>query len=210
MVNTIYVWDKFVRGFHWALVALFLTSYLTGEENSNIHIYSGYLIAVLVTSRVIWGFVGTRHARFTDFVRSPAATIAYARSMIKGKPQNYSGHNPLGGIMVVALLITLAATCLSGMQLYALEEGKGPLAQDIQLAMFEVAAANAEDDDDSGYKTQRKGPDDEFWEEVHEATVNTMLLLILLHIGGVIFASLQHKESLVRAMITGRKKSQTP
>ena len=207
MSERVYVWDKFVRFFHWSLVALFALSYLTGDEESELHIYSGYGVLALVLARIAWGFIGSRYARFSDFVRAPATIIQHAREMAAGKPKRYLGHNPLGGIMVVALLLTLLAVTFSGLKLYAVEEGKGPLAQQSQMTLINSAMADDDDDEEhEGHHGRGEDAGEEFWEEVHETAVNLMLFLILLHVAGVVVSSRLENESLVKAMLTGYKK----
>lgn len=201
MSKSIYVWDIFVRIFHWALVLLFITSYLTGEEETIWHIYSGYTITVLVLLRIVWGFIGTRYARFSDFVRRPVVIKEYARGLMSGNPKHYLGHNPLGGAMVVALLCTLLLTTFSGMKLYAVEEGKGPFAAGGEMSL--VSSAVADEDEHEHEDEHEEGED--FWEEIHETGINIMLLLIILHISGVVISSRVHRESLVKAMLTGYK-----
>ena len=122
------VWDPLVRLVHWSLVAAFAVVYLTGEEESILHIWSGYAVGVLVALRVLWGFVGTRYARFADFVYRPATVFAYAKDFLRAAPRRYIGPNPLGGAMVIALLLSLAGATLSGLWLYGAEENKGPAA----------------------------------------------------------------------------------
>ncbi len=222
MPNTIYVWDRFVRIFHWSLVLLFITSYLSGEEEHWIHVYSGYGIICLLAMRITWGFIGTKYARFAGFVSAPAKVIYYLRALGSGKkPERYIGHNPAGGMMVVAMLITLFFVSFSGLKLYAIEEGKGPFAGAGNVNLLQRAYADSDDDQeghgrdhDDGYESdeEHEGDDHEeeeedFWENVHEVSVNFMILLVILHIGGVFLSSRAHGESLVRAMITGRKKS---
>src|SRR6056297_624500 len=108
-----------------------------------------------------------------------------------------AGHGPAGGTMTVALLAALALTALSGMAMLAVEEGAGPLAG--LVGAQSVPAWTMEDDDhDEG---------GEILEEIHEIAANATLLLIMLHVAGVIVASLAHRENLVRAMITGRKRA---
>ncbi len=203
MNTTVYVWDKFVRLFHWSLVILFITSYLTGEEETIIHIYSGYAIVALLLARILWGFIGGKHARFNDFVRSPKATIEYINSLKSAEPKRYLGHNPLGGLMVVIMLITLLTITFSGLKLYAVEEGAGPFAQDINITVLQTAQAD-DDEHHHGYTEEDEASED-FWKEIHEAAVNFMLFLIVLHIAGVIYSSRIHNEKLVKAMITGQK-----
>jgi cytochrome b len=205
MHNEIRVWDPLVRIFHWSLVLAFAVVYLSGEEESNVHIYSGYAVAGLISFRLVWGVIGSKYARFSDFVRSPRNVLAYLKAMLAGNPKRYLGHNPAGGAMIVALLLGLAVTTYSGLEVYAIEEGAGPLAAATDVALVRTAHA-----DDEAYEHE-EGEDEfweEFWEEIHEASANFVLLLVFLHIAGVIFASRQHGENLVKSMVTGRKKAE--
>lgn len=204
MTAQVNVWDLFVRIFHWSLVAFFVTSYITGEDESDLHIYSGYAIFTLISLRVVWGFVGSKHARFSDFVKSPAAVFAYISSMKAGKPKRYLGHNPAGGAMIVAMLITLFVITLSGMKLYAVEEGKGPFAANNQFQLLQTAYADDDEHEEKEHHGKHDG-EESVWEEVHEAAVNFMLLLVLLHVAGVFVSGKLHNELLIKAMITGRK-----
>lgn len=203
------VWDIGVRLFHWTLVLLFAVSYLTGEDESMVHIYAGYGVIALIVFRLVWGFVGTRHARFTDFVRGPGATMDYAKSMLSGKPAYYLGHNPLGGWMVIALLLSLAGTCWSGLEAYAVE-GHGPLALQESFFIQSALAHGDEDEDEKEGKHDKENGGDEFWEEVHEVLSNLTLLLVVLHIAGVIVTSVIHREKLVKSMIDGYKNTPKP
>jgi cytochrome b len=108
------VWDPFVRVFHWSLAALFLVAYVTGDEAAQVHVAAGYTIAGLIALRIIWGFVGPRHARFSNFVRSPHHVLTYLREAALFRAQRYLGHNPAGGAMIVALLVTLIGTSTTG------------------------------------------------------------------------------------------------
>jgi cytochrome b len=190
------VWDLLVRIFHWSLVVGFAISYLTGEEENDLHIYAGYAVLGLITFRVLWGFIGTRHARFSDFVFSPAVVAQYLKGLVYNKPKRYIGHNPAGGWMVVVMLICLFVVTVSGLKVYAIEEGLGPLADETsELAIIRSAYADDGNDEEA----------EEFWEEIHEASSNIMLLLIFLHIAGVIVSSRLHKENLVKSMFTGKK-----
>jgi cytochrome b len=111
---TVKVWDLFVRVFHWSLVALFIAAYATGDEIERVHIAAGYAIAALLALRVVWGFIGPRHAQFGDFVRSPGEVLAYLREIALLRAPRYLGHNPAGGAMIVALLTMLSFTCMTG------------------------------------------------------------------------------------------------
>ena len=101
---TILVWDLFVRLFHWSFAAAMIAAWLTHESPSGWHEWLGYAAFAVALLRIAWGFVGTRHARFSDFVRSPVATWAYLVALLGKRERRFLGHNPLGGIMVLALL----------------------------------------------------------------------------------------------------------
>jgi cytochrome b len=205
------VWDPGVRIFHWSLVVCFVASYLTGEENTELHSYLGYTIIGLLCFRIIWGFVGTQHARFIDFIYSPHRIISYCRSLAQGNTEHYDGHNPAGGLMIIVMLICLIATTYSGLKAYGVE-GHGPLADGTTLGTSAlIASAYADrkggDDDDDGDDGDEdsEAEAEEFWEEIHELFVNLMILLIVIHIIAVVVSSRLHGENLVRAMITGKK-----
>ena len=107
------VWDRFVRLFHWGVVALVATAFLS-EDAKSLHIAAGYGVLALVAVRLVWGFVGTRHARFADFVTRPRTILAYLRDLRGGHARRYLGHNPAGGAMVVLLLALLLGTAGTG------------------------------------------------------------------------------------------------
>ena len=169
---TVKVWDPFVRVFHWSLVVLFGLAFLTSEVSEKAHIWIGYAILALVGLRIVWGFIGSRHARFGDFVYRPSAVLAYLRDAVHLRAKRYLGHNPAGGAMVLALIAALLAVSGTG----------------ILMTL------------------------DRFWgvkwiEEVHEAAAFATLALVGLHVAGVLFSSLEHRENLVRSMLTGRKRA---
>ena len=111
---TVRVWDPLVRIFHWSLVGLFTFAFLTGDEWQKPHEVAGYVIAGLIGFRVIWGFVGSRHARFASFIYRPSTVAGFLTDTVRMKARRYLGHNPAGGLMVIALLLVLAAISLSG------------------------------------------------------------------------------------------------
>ena len=121
------MWDPAVRIFHWSLVAAFATAWLTGDEESRRHELAGYAVIGLVSIRIAWGFVGTKYARFRDFVYRPSTVLAYAREMLTGKSKRYLGHNPLGGMMIVALPPSLLAAGVTGLVLQGAEETRKEL-----------------------------------------------------------------------------------
>lgn len=109
----ILVWDAPVRVFHWLMVASFAGAYLTAESERwrMLHLTLGYTMAGLVAFRILWGLVGTRHARFASFVRGPASVMRYVGALLRGRPERHVGHNPAGALAIVALLgLTLAVT----------------------------------------------------------------------------------------------------
>ena len=114
------VWDLPVRLFHWLLVACFAGAWLTSESEHwrLAHVWFGYGMAGLVGLRLVWGLVGTQHARFASFVRGPRAALAYLRSLLGPRPQHYLGHNPAGGLAIVGLLALIALTAASGYATY--------------------------------------------------------------------------------------------
>jgi cytochrome b len=185
--DTLKVWDPLLRVFHWSLALAFTLAYASSEEWQDLHVLAGYTIGGLIGFRLLWGLVGTRHARFGDFVRGPATIIAYLKQLFALRAPRYIGHNPAGGAMVVMLLASLGLTVLTGLGLYAGEEGAGPLAGLIPASHFW----------------------EEAFEEVHELFANLTLLLVFAHLVGVAASSLLHQENLVRAMITGRKPKET-
>jgi cytochrome b len=210
------VWDLPVRVFHWSLVTVFAVAFLSGDEFADLHVASGYLVLGLVAFRVLWGFIGGRYARFSDFVRGPATAVRYARSLLAGTPERYLGHNPLGGWMILLLLLAVGVTGWSGILAQTAETGSGGAALEITwLKSVYADGRNDADEHASRHLATAGGPvgeregkaagGDEFWEEVHEAAAYSTLFLILLHILGVIVSSRLHRENLVRAMLTGDK-----
>jgi cytochrome b len=180
--SRVYVWDPFVRLFHWTLVVAFTVAYLTEDDLLAVHVWAGYLVGGLVVARIVWGFVGPAHARFADFIYSPAETLRYVRDLLLLRAERHLGHSPGGGAMVLLLLVLLAATVTTGLVVYGGEQQAGPLA---------------------GLFTKDTG---ESVEEVHELLANITLALILAHIAAVVLASFVLRENLVRAMVTGYKR----
>lgn len=206
MSETVKVWDILVRVFHWSLAIFFILAYVTGEELETVHAWAGYVIIGLLVFRIVWGFVGSKYARFSDFVYSPGKIIDYLKSLFTSKPKHYLGHNPAGGAMIILMLIFLSLSSWSGLKAYE-AEGKGPLAS-AEMSLVTLAQADGWFEEEHEYGLGHKGKKDEFWEEAHEVFVNLTLLLVFLHLGGVFVSSALHKENLVRAMITGKKEKQ--
>jgi cytochrome b len=180
---TVKVWDPLVRVFHWGLVFFFLLAFASGDDWDSLHFLSGYAVALLLCFRLVWGIIGTRNARFLSFVKPPRVVINHLKAMLSFKPGHYLGHNPVAAVMVIALLISIALVSFSGMVLIA-TEGQGPLAGTLFMRW------NAK-----------------WMEEVHEFFANFTLLLVFMHVAAVVFSSFLEGENLVRAMITGRKRT---
>lgn len=178
------VWDIFVRVFHWTLVVAFTTAYLSGEEVSALHEYAGYLVLGLVGLRIVWGFVGTRYARFSDFIYRPATVKGFVQDTLKRRARRYIGHNPAGGLMIVLMLLILLLLGVTGIAVLGMEEHAGPLAVLAGQPEFLV----------------------EIVEALHEGLANFTVLLVLMHIAGVLVESFIHGENLAKAMLTGRKR----
>ncbi|MGA9572954.1 MAG: cytochrome b/b6 domain-containing protein, partial [Lysobacterales bacterium] len=104
------VWDPLVRIGHWTLVTCFFIAYFTEDDLLSLHVWAGYVLAAVVLFRLLWGFIGSRHARFGDFIYSPARVKAYLKSLRKGPVAHYVGHNPAGGWMIILLLLMLSGT----------------------------------------------------------------------------------------------------
>jgi len=112
--DTVRVWDIVVRVFHWSLVLMFAAAWLTSDDAVWLHKIFGYAILGLVGVRIIWGFIGGKYARFTEFVKSPATVIAYLKDTREGHAARFLGHNPAGGAMIIALLVALTITGITG------------------------------------------------------------------------------------------------
>ena len=208
------IWDPFVRVAHWTIVIAFAIAYITEDDLLSLHVWAGYVIGLVVLMRLIWGFIGPKHARFTDFLYRPSEVWAYVRGLTSGQAQRFLGHSPAGGAMVVMLLLGLLSTVGSGLWLYAIEENAGPLAG-WAVSQSEygttIGHERSDDDDDEDDRENHNDADDtkdddEFWEEAHELLANLTLFLVILHVAGVLLAGYVHRENLVKAMITGRKR----
>lgn len=193
------VWDPWVRLFHWILVAAFCAAYITqgepfealqeqleGDWLQTIHVWAGYTIIGLLAFRLIWGFIGPRYARFSDFVYSPRNIFFYVKDVLTLRAVRHLGHNPAGGAMIICLLLSLAITVISGLGLYGADQGLGPLA---------------------GWLANASNSTAHTFKEIHEFFANFTLVLVGGHLLGVIWESVLHRENLAHAMITGRKRA---
>jgi len=188
--DRIQVWDVFVRASHWLIVAGFFVAYFTEEDTMTVHAWGGYLVGALLALRIVWGLVGPRYARFSNFIYAPGAVLTYFWTLLTGHAKRYVGHSPAGGAMIILLMVSLAATVGTGLVLYAQEHAAGPLAPFI--AQIQQTGAHEHGD---------------ALEELHEVLANVTLALVIFHVLGVILASFVHRENLVLAMVTGRKRA---
>lgn len=178
------VWDGWIRGFHWLLGTLVAVSWWTAEEgHMDWHFRSGIAILVLLVFRLLWGVFGTETARFASFVKGPGAVFAYLR----GKAPRALGHNPLGGLSVLALLGVLIAQTTLG--LFAQDEDgiyAGPLSSFLSYDASSLAG------------------------ELHHELFNVVLALIVLHIAAITYYVLLGKDDILLPMITGDTDTDLP
>lgn len=200
------VWDVVVRTGHWILVAAFFIAYFSSEDADEgirafIHTYAGYAIAAVLIVRVIWGFVGSRYARFQSFLFGPISALRYLLQLLRRQSKRYLGHSPAGAMMVFALMITLTMTGISGLVVYA-QNGHGPLTPFVQKVERPVRAPGT-------FAPGQPRPErpDQPALEAHEIFGNLSLMLVILHVCGVLWASFAHHENLPGAMVTGRKRA---
>ena len=184
-LRAVKIWDLPVRLFHWALVGLLAFMFWSGKTGGNAmeyHMYAGYWVLALVLFRVMWGFAGSTHARFAGFLASPARGIAFARQLMSKSPAPVAGHNPLGGWMVLALLVSLLLQ--TGTGLFSNDDiaAEGPLFPLISKALSDRLST------------------------IHSWNFNLLLVLSAVHVAAVMFHVFVRKENLVTAMFTGVKK----
>ncbi len=181
MVDRLTVWDVEVRLFHWTLAVFFGVAYIIETEWPALHAHAGYTVLLLIGFRIVWGFTGSRHARFADFVTGPHQALRHLVELASNDAPRHIGHNPAGGVMVLLLLTSLAITAITGTILYGME-GQGPIPTQWVAAW----------------------PDRPFV-IAHEIAADATLALVVLHVAGVILTSLIMRENLIKAMFTGDK-----
>ena len=182
------VWDLPLRLFHWLLVLCVCGSYATAKAGFNwtkFHFWIGYVTLGLVAFRIIWGFVGPRHARFSSFVAGPSRTLAYLRTLLKRDSPPTMGHNPLGGLVVIVMLLMLGAQATAGLFLIDNTE--------VWMAPYYPAV--------SGETASALG-------KFHHLNFDVLFWVISLHVLAIIYYKVFKRQSLVMPMITGRKSAQ--
>ncbi|HEY5808433.1 MAG TPA: cytochrome b/b6 domain-containing protein [Povalibacter sp.] len=182
----IQIWDVPIRLAHWLMVILIAVSWWTAENGQlEYHRYSGYTLLGLLVFRIYWGFAGSATARFANFVKGPKSIALYLKQLprrVSEHSVSVPGHNPLGALSVLALLLLLLAQVSLG--LFAVDvDGieSGPLSH---LVSFETGRACA---------------------EVHETLFNVLLAIIALHIAAVLFYFFYKRDNLITAMIHGKR-----
>jgi cytochrome b len=184
-MKKIRVWDLPIRLFHWILVLLIAISIITQQIGGNAmdwHFRSGYAVLALIAFRLIWGLVGTRYARFSNFIHGPSTIAAYSRGASDGSGEKYHGHNPVGSLSVFALLGVILVQAVSG--LFANDDiaSEGPLVKFIS-----------------------KDLSDKFTWFHTEVSASVIYFLIGLHIAAIVYYYFSKKQNLVKPMITGDK-----
>ncbi len=177
------VWDIWVRLFHWLLVVLIVVQFVTGYVGENWlewHQRVGYVVLGLIVFRVLWGFAGSHHARFGNFLRGPRAIASYVKEL-RGNGAPHLGHNPMGALSVIAMLLAIAVQAATG--LFANDD-----------VMLEGPWASLVSKDVSDFLTK-----------VHKINSNVLIALVVLHLLAVAYYFFVKKENLVKAMFTGKK-----
>lgn len=176
------VWDAPTRLFHWSIVFLVFVSWLSADQGyMTVHLCSGLALLTLLLFRIGWGLVGSTTARFSDFLHPPRTVIGYLTGFKRGEKILYAGHNPAGGLMVVAMIAVLLMQAVTGLFANDGLHFSGPLALLVS-------------DDTSTWLTK-----------VHGLIFNIILLLVWCHVVAVGFYLFVKGDNLVKAFITGRK-----
>jgi cytochrome b len=186
------VWDLPVRLFHWVLVALLLFQVVSGKVGGRLiewHLYCGYAVFVLVVFRVLWGFAGSSSARFASFLARPAAALRFGVRLLSRRAETYAGHNPLGGWMVVALLVSLALQVGTGLLSNDGIATDGPLAAFVSIEVSDRLT------------------------ELHRWNFWVVVVLAAVHTAAALYHWLVLEEDLIAGMVTGERQlaaSQAP
>jgi cytochrome b len=180
----IYVWDIWIRCFHWLLVVLILVSWWTAREGGLLmkyHMFCGYSIGILVMFRLFWGFWGSQSAKFSEFVKGPKAVSRAIFDLKNRQPGHYLTHNPIGGWVVLMFLSLLIAQFATG--LFANDDlfNEGPLYANVSKRVSDWLTA------------------------VHHANFNNLVALIVVHVLAILFYRTWKREDLTGAMLGGYK-----
>ena len=180
------IWDPFIRSWHWLLVFSVVSGWLLGEFRTfsvmQWHIYCGYMTGILLILRILWGFMGPTTVRFNALAVRPKCLMSYAKTIFNRQPSASAGHNPLGALSVVIMLVLLSIQVVSG--LFSEDDGlfySGPFASMLSSAMVVKMTA------------------------IHDYFSRLVLVFVLLHVAAILFYLIWKKENLIKAMITGNK-----
>lgn len=181
------IWDLPIRLFHWLLVLTFSASWITaelGSEYMQYHIYCGYFMLFLISFRLIWGVLGTKHAKFLNFFPTRARLRTYLKSFSSDGDKNAPGHNPLGAVMVLVMLLLLLAQAVSGLFITDDVFSSGP------------------------YYGVLDGSWEKLANRLHDVCFTLLQICIALHIAAIIFYKLAKNKNLVVPMFSGKKQSE--
>ncbi len=183
--TTVMIWDSPLRLFHWAMVGVVaiaaITGYVAPQWWLDIHVYAGYALGFLLAFRLVWGFLGSHYSKFSTFPLKPRAALEHLFSVLRGRSKVYTGHNPVGAWVIVALLTLLVLVVLSGVVVLGGQENLGPLAS---ITGFKVGEATA---------------------EIHETLSGLLVGLISIHLVGVFVEVKVFRHPILKAMISGKK-----
>jgi len=178
------VWDLPLRLFHWLFALTIFAAWYTSEQEGeliDLHMQLGYFAIGLIVFRLIWGLVGTRHSRFSQFLPTPARLTAYLKGRDRQADVSYAGHNPLGSLMVILMIVLVSLQAISGLfindDVFSSGPYYGSVGSEIEAIM----------------------------EFLHHNTFDLMLISIALHISAIGYYWWVKKHNLVKPMITGRK-----
>ena len=184
MNNEVKVWDIWLRLFHWLLVVLVVAQFVTGYVGENWlewHTKCGFAVLGLLIFRIVWGVVGSYHARFANFLRGPGAVLAYLKGLPSGEVPRTLGHNPMGALSVVVMLLSLLLQAVTGLFSNDDITTEGPYAGSVSKAASD------------------------FLTGVHKINANVLIALAVLHLLAIGYYYFIKKDNLVKAMLTGNK-----
>jgi len=184
MEKKVLIWDLPLRLFHWCLVVTIFGAWYTSDQDNNLidyHLIFGYVALGLIAFRIIWGFLGTTHAKFVNFIPTPKKLLRYVKPQNKAQSIKHPGHNPLGSLMVVFMLVLIFLQAISGLVMNDDIFTTGPY-----------------------YDTINKNIENSLM-FFHRNSFNFLLAAIALHILAIIFYKIVKKKALVAAMFTGKK-----
>ncbi len=179
------IWDLPLRIFHWLLVVCIAGAWYTSKQDNDmidLHLIFGYVTLGLIVFRILWGFIGTTHSRFSQFVPTPSKLIKYIKTFnTNDNTQHHAGHNPMGSLMVLFMLVIILLQALSGLvmndDIFTTGPYNGALDESIEAILVFI----------------------------HRNSFNVIIGAIVMHLLAIAFYKISKKQSLVKPMITGKK-----